>query len=295
MSLAHKLSKFAPCYDEAHNKIWARRAGISMDCRKDYRRLLNSSLDALLFFTMYVHERGGRNPRFSAYHRVALRKALGKNCDDSTFEMKVLSDPNFPTDVWGSFVTLTNNKPNESHTKGPVKYVLEWLRAEHEPNIVRFLLQKPLKDANSWLDDMPGIGPKIAALFLRDLLYVGEWSDISENLHLVQPVDRWVARCANECWEEENWMDLDKLNNEKVHMDYARKIVEHCRMETINSINFNKGAWFVGSHFDELCIFFGIPEEEQFPVMKCVEKIDPIRVTNGIRAFADREREIFPP
>jgi len=266
------LEEFGDCFI-ASFEIGLYRIGILEEGKFDKKRLLDNPFDALLFFTQYAHERmGGGN--FSKYHRIALHRALNKG----NFAFVVLNDGKFPDRVWEEFKKLTNGKPNEKCTRGAVKDILIKLREEKEANIICLLGKHSLEDASKFLRRLKGIGPKISALFLRDLQeHYDLWNPNESNYHLLQPVDRWVRRMARECWPR----FIPSGNHDKD----AKEITKLCLQNNINPIRFNMGAWFIGSHYDELCRFHNIPEELTPNWSYCIEKFDKEKVSKALKKY----------
>lgn len=285
MQLGEKLSDFASCYDIAR-PIWTKRVGLP----ENHTRLLDDPFKAIIFFTNFVHERAGVNPRFALYHRLSLRIAL----DGREFKQALFCDEKFPASVWKEFndiVQRAHTKPNAKITKGPVKEILEKMRTEKEANLIVLLKKKPLLEAYKWLKSVRGIGPKIATLFLRDIWsFIGAWQDTPRSdLYCLQPIDRWVRFWSRECWPHKDWPSSDEK--------FAKMLVSACQQMNIDPVSFNKGAWFVGSHFDSLCDLFNVPEQEQIHMSNCVlNYIRSDKVVNAIRKFDElyEQQIVFP-
>jgi len=169
-SLAQTLEEFGECCNICF-EIGLYRIGIlkreelerdDFDRNKLSKRLLDNPFDALLFFTQYAHERMGAG-NFSKYHRIALRRVLGKK----DFVSTLFNDKKFPDRVWSEFKKLTNGKPNERCTVGPVRDILIKLIEEREPNIIHLLKKHSLRKASNLLRGLKGIGPKVSALFFE--------------------------------------------------------------------------------------------------------------------------------
>ena len=59
-----------------------------------------------------------------------------------------------------------------------------------------------------------------------------------------------------------------------------------CSVANIDAVQFNKGAWFAGSHFDRLCHFFKVPEVKRVDLLM-VRSFDADEVLRAIIAFRD--------
>lgn len=285
--MASKVQEFGGCFDVAR-PIWDRREGVQVN----YQLLESRPFDALMFFTMYAHERPQADPRYPVAHRMAVLRAIGVS--DATeanvneqFANRFRKDKGFPEAVWSEFekcLKMDDRVPKESYTVGPVRRVLEKLQEAGEPNLVVLLRSKKLKEAYNFLLGIHGgIGHKIAALFLRDVWgYAGPWPNTPESdLYCVQPVDRWVEFWARKCWPAVDWPQ----NREEV----ARLIVGRCLADRIDTVAFNKGAWFVGAHFQKLCGFFNIPIAKRLSYTEAVADFDPGIVRQAIAALLSSE------
>jgi len=283
MSLPRILESFNHCYDLAQKK-WFQQAYVT----SDPTQLTNDSLNALFFFTTFAHERGGRNPRYSLYHRVAINRALGGR----SFDQVLLNSPNFSSDVWNKFIQMAV-KPNEKNTRGVVKDVLDKMRMQQEPNIVNLVSKASLIDSYMWLKKIRGIGPKIASLFLRDVdSIVKPWRNIpQQHFYCMQPIDRWVRFWSRYCWPNQQWP------NEYQVEKWAKIVVNLCNQSNLNSQDFNKGSWFVGSHFDDMCQFFDVPEHNRIDYVNCViqyfnANVLHSAINNFMKHYEDHE--VFP-
>lgn len=265
VSLAGVLESFGKCYDVAHS-IWMERAGLP----SNHRDLLTSPIKALSFFATYAHEREGTNPRFALYHRVAIQEAY-------RLHPNILSE-GFADTLWDRFVHFTNGRPNRKLTEGPVKSVLARLRLAGEPNLLNHLRNVALEGAYNWLIGISGIKHKIASFLLRDLWsYIGPWPATPlENHKYLQPIDRWVHFWSEQL--DDQWPAAD--------LDFAEHLVVLCRVAEIDPVQFNKGAWFVGSHFDGLCDFFKVPEANRVD-LSIVRSFGADEVLRAVIAFRD--------
>lgn len=262
---------------------------------KNETELVNDAYGAIILYTAYVHERQGSNPRFPLYHREALRKAMnGKRFDDV-----LLSDASFPDRVWKFFLSYAQPKPNKKITWGVVFQILKRMHGESEPNLISLLRTKSLLGAFKWLKEIRGIGAKLASFFLRDIWsFIGAWENTpKENMFCLQPVDVWIMFWSRECWPEAYWSSNKiKLDTDNAKIKFAKVLTMKCLSSGIDPVSFNKGAWFAGSHFEQLSQFFNIPEKRQIDMSECVLDFQPSKVVEGIKKFSeyDRQHNIFP-
>jgi len=83
------------------------------------------------------------------------------------------------------------------------------------------------------------VGPKIAALYLRDIvsLYNLDNNVSTDDGYCIQPVDTWVRKLANRL----------KIVDEKANdLEIQKTIVDLCTREDVSPVLFNQGAWYVG-------------------------------------------------
>jgi hypothetical protein len=286
-SLASKVQPFGECFVTAR-PVWDWREGVQID----YGGLESKPFDALMFFTMYAHERPQADPRYKFAHRMAIMRSIGLQKItpevNQRFQDQFKRKKDFASIMWQNFVEcLKEDKtvPKETYTKGAVRLVLERLKSESQPNVVVWLRSKPLGDAYGTLSKLGGgIGPKIAALFLRDIWrFVGKWHSYDEtDLFCIQPVDRWVERWAKRCWPpEESWPS----NREEI----AKLICKYCQRDGVDPVLFNMGAWLLGSHFQNLCSFFQVPMLKRFNYGGTLDIFDPNLVNRAIGNLARSE------
>lgn len=85
------------------------------------------------------------------------------------------------------------------------------------------------------------VGPKIAALYLRDLvsIYHLEAFVPDQLAFCLQPVDVWVRRVAQRLG-----IPIDKTGDHQVQI----AIVTLCRQNGISPLLFNQGAWYIGHY-----------------------------------------------
>lgn len=83
------------------------------------------------------------------------------------------------------------------------------------------------------------VGPKIAALYLRDVVSLFELEDKvpAESLYCLQPVDVWVRKLANK-------IQITDKHGDDLHIQKA--FVALCQSQGVSPILFNQGAWYVG-------------------------------------------------
>lgn len=279
MTIAQKISEFSLCYKEAV-KNWL----FYSELPEEVNKIKNDPLLSMCLFAGMAHERAGRNPNFSKFHRIALKRTL----EGKKFEDALLNDSKYPNRVWNEFEKQTPTKENgkkatnPTHTMGAVKEILEKMKKEKEPNIATLLGKKQVEKAREFLRSLTGIGFKLSAFVMRDFSdFFALWkdelkSDENKNKYFhLQPVDRWIERVSKSVWN----IELEGSHDEK-----AEKIIKCCLKENIDPIAFNQGAWFISAKLNELCAFQRIPEEkrELDKITELIEQFDPKKVKEAM-------------
>jgi hypothetical protein len=108
------------------------------------------------------------------------------------------------------------------------------------------LKQGQLDEVFTTFTDIHGVGEKIAALAVRDLVWIFDIpeSSLPADQHIfLQPIDRWVKRRALAIWPD--------LRDSAPSWFIANKIALVCRLNDISGIAFNQGAWYFGARLGE--------------------------------------------
>ena len=116
--------------------------------------------------------------------------------------------------------------------------LMKWIR--------RCLNQGQLDEVLMAFTDIHGVGEKIAAFAVRDLVWIFDVpeSSIPPEQHIfLQPIDRWVMRRAYTLWSN--------LGNSTPFWVIANKIAHECPKNGISGIAFNQGAWYFGAMLGE--------------------------------------------
>jgi Holliday junction resolvasome RuvABC DNA-binding subunit len=130
-----------------------------------------------------------------------------------------------------------------TYNKSVIEFLCDISRSGFQPNIVVFakagLTTDHAKDMHNAIQEMNGIGPKIASLFLRD---VAVFYNIfpSRDRHLLQPVDIWVQRTFEQLalHEGKKTQDTEKIQ---------RWIVENAARAGVEAEAVNEGMWYFSS------------------------------------------------
>jgi hypothetical protein len=144
-----------------------------------------------------------------------------------------------------------------------------------------FLKNKSPEEAFEWLDNLSGIGAKIAAFIVRDLQTIFNlWGIVAKDKeYIFQPVDVWVRDWASNIWTLNHLNDYNGL-------ELMKEITQCCQNNNVSPSEYNKGAWFLGYHFQSICDFFVVKETERFNKIYCLlNYFDPIKLHDAIEVY----------
>jgi hypothetical protein len=114
-----------------------------------------------------------------------------------------------------------------------------------EENLSRYSVSTIKKDTiqklYNELNNIMGVGPKIACLYLRDLvdIYDLEANISQEDLRFLQPIDVWVRKVA---------CKVGLVSETEPDVNIQNNIVRVCNELGISSLRFNQGAWYLGKN-----------------------------------------------
>ncbi len=137
-------------------------------------------------------------------------------------------------------------------------------------NIVKYLKEEiekgNLKKAYNELLKIYSIGPKIASLILRDIVYIYKLEPhlkVKEDYYFIQPVDTWVEKVSKRVKllpEKDEYIDK-KLKIKARKLNVSEKsiiIVDNLRDDAekfkVNPIHYNQGAWYLGARAFEFVL-----------------------------------------
>jgi hypothetical protein len=91
------------------------------------------------------------------------------------------------------------------------------------------------------IDGIRQVGPKVAALYLRDVASLFQLTDSVDDssAFCLQPVDTWVQQIAKR---------LKVVDEEADKQTTQCAIAKWCHEQRISPIRFNQGAWYMGYH-----------------------------------------------
>jgi hypothetical protein len=152
------------------------------------------------------------------------------------------------SEAWQTYQYIAKNDFNElrvNPTHNPMNNydgVLSIMAQQKVSNLAEYtknLLEKDgAKKAHEFIDEIKGIGPKIASFYLRDIVCLSglDENKIQDSFYL-QPFDTWLEQAFS----------LITKNGETSLESKQRTLVELCKVANCSPVAFNQGSWIVGS------------------------------------------------
>jgi hypothetical protein len=201
-----------------------------------------SGLD--LFFGGAFARTGGQQARYGTYARNALQKCI-EECGSFN---ELMQRQDAPDVVWEKFLAECDEagiKPYVKLNKPIVTRLVEFAQQAENNNLFSFFGQKireSAPEAFCLLRNIKGIGDKIAAMLLRDVVALLNLEKEVPVQHqfLLQPIDRWVREFATYMWPN---LENPRTPNWLI----ALRIVDKCIEYSCSPCRFNQGAWMFGS------------------------------------------------
>lgn len=193
------------------------------------------------FFENYGYQRQGAAPAYSEIAGKVLKNRL-----DRRLRFVTITDAQ---EVWKDYVEIARNEYNNlgvNKTHNPMCSDNGLLTVMAKKNItnlasyVRSLIQNnQTKEAHELVDDIRGVGTKIASLYLRDIAYLGSITeDRIKDQYCLQPVDTWIEQTLSIVFGDRKPNVLRKKQE---------MIVNLCEVSNVSPIAFSQGAWMLGS------------------------------------------------
>ena len=215
---------------------------------RDKNDYLKSPENALFFVLSYSFYQGRRDETSSIFEeraKTALESFLGNNNILLYSSPRITEKENLKTKYKGLYDLLIQNKVNKEGDRLMVISLVNFIQFINGKNILHFLIEKirskKIAEAYRNLDGIWSIGPKIASLILRDVVYIYELENYlsEEEYYFLQPIDTWVHNLSKR---------IELVNNDKIYRDEAKDITDKCFEFRVNPIHYNQGVWYVGSN-----------------------------------------------
>lgn len=213
--------------------------------KNDYLKSPKRALFFLLSYSFYQGRRDELSTIFEKRAKTALESFLGNNNLLLYNSSRIIGKENLRIKYKGLYDLLKQNKVNKEGDRLMVVSLVNFIQFNDEKNILLFLIEKikskKIAEAYQNLDGIWSIGPKIASLILRDVVYVYELENYlsAEDYYFLQPIDIWVHNLSK---------SIGLVDNNKIYRDEAKDITDKCFEFGVNPIHYNQGVWYVGAN-----------------------------------------------
>ena len=213
--------------------------------KNDYLESPKSALFFVLSYSFYQGRRDEISSMFEERAKTALEFFLENNNVLLYSSPRITEKENLRTKYKGLYDLLKQNKVNKEGDRLMVISLVNFIQFINEKNILHFLIEKirskKIAEAYRNLDGIWSIGPKIASLILRDVVYIYELENYlsEEEYYFLQPIDTWVHNLSKR---------IELVNNDKIYRDEAKDITDKCFEFRVNPIHYNQGVWYVGAN-----------------------------------------------
>lgn len=231
-----------------HNAYETHALSDRLSKKDSYLRDPHEALFLIFSFSFYQGRRDSVSEKFRTLAEETCRKYLAEHENLLHIPARRTNKKEVLTSEYAELATLLhNNGLNKKGDRLMVVSLINFIQSSQERNILRYILHAiesgKLSQVYRELDGIWSVGPKIASLILRDIVYIYRLEDHiegAESYSYLQPVDTWVHQVAQK---------LNMVNSTKKdpYHGEARDITEKCLETGVNPIHFNQGAWFLGS------------------------------------------------
>ena len=215
---------------------------------------LTNPKDALFFilsFSFYQGRRDELSQQFEEKTKNTLEQFFkNNNTFLSNSRLRITDKNDLKKEYTQLHKKLKENEVNKENDRLMVISLINLIQSKSEKNILKFIIAKiksnKISEAYKILDSVWSIGPKIASLILRDIIYIYELEEYlnkpknePNDYCFLQPIDTWVHKVSHE---------IGVIGNKKIYKDEAKDITDKCFEFDVNPIHYNQGAWYIGAN-----------------------------------------------
>ena len=210
---------------------------------------LKDTKEALFFifsFSFYQGRRDKISQQFEEMAKTTLDQFLKNNKILTQSESRITNKEELKTKYHEIYNKLKENKVNKEGDRLMVISLINLIQCNKEKNMLKFLIEKikskAICDAYEILDGVWSIGPKIASLILRDIVYIyklEKYLKKPDDYYFLQPIDTWVHKISRK---------VGLINKDKIYKDEAKDITDKCFEIGVNPIHYNQGVWYIGAN-----------------------------------------------
>jgi len=215
---------------------------------------LRTPKDALFFILSYSFYQGRRNKissQFEERAKNAVNLFWESNNILSTSASKITNKDKLKDCYKDLYDKLKENEVNKEGDRLMIISLVNFIQSINQKNMVKFLIEEiesnAISEAYKNLDEIWSIGPKIASLILRNIVYIYELEkNLNKNdYYFLQPIDTWVHKLSK---------TIGLINEDKIYEGEAKDITDKCFKFEVNPIHYNQGAWYIGAHSLEILL-----------------------------------------
>lgn len=206
----------------------------------DKNTCLNNSYEALKFFFAKSFYRGRRDEISKEFQNRTIKTL------DNYYSVGSIGQINAQELESSLKENLVNNHKDRQMVIAAIKFASGITGCNIVAYSIDMIRARKTEDIYNQLVALPQIGPKLASLFLRDVVL---FYDLKKFLTIdaekyMQPIDTWVRQVA------EVLKVISKDDKDPIAV--AEKITNQCRNHSVCPLLFNAGAWHVGARSFEL-------------------------------------------
>ena len=242
--LALKISSFSSYYHAEH---LAKR----INARNIYLTSPEKAFEFITGFSFYQGRRDEISQKFEEKAKAIILPLIRTDNIFSTSSKIITGKTNLENEYNKIYCLLKNGGINKKGDRLMVISIINFIQSIDHHNILLYLVDliKSRRIANAYqqLDDIWSIGPKIASLILRDVVYVYELETILKNkdYYYLQPVDTWVHQISKH---------IGIVTKNDIYKNESLDIVNKCHEFGVNPIHYNQGAWYLGTNSHKIIL-----------------------------------------
>lgn len=148
-----------------------------------------------------------------------------------------------------------SNEKDQDLLRESLKFISEECK-EFDFNIIQYSTKKISTQGigalyQALIGGIKEVGPKLAGLYLRDLIYVfmPDYPVQKAEYNYLFPVDTWVRQIVRK---------LEIVDRDQNDQELIAAVVDYCEEENINAMDFNCGAWYMGTQMFDLMFEQGL-------------------------------------
>ena len=242
--LATKISLFHRFYEKEH---LAERIKV----KESYLKSPEKAFEFILGFSFYQGRRDKISEEFEKRAKDVILPFMKTNNILSSSSERITDKKSLKKEYTQIYYLLSNGGINKEGDRLMVISIINFIQSIEGHNILLHLINliksRRLTDSYHQLDSIWSIGPKIASLILRDVVYIYNLADFLENkdYYSLQPVDTWVHQISQK---------IELIREDKIYKNESKDIVDRCREFKISPINYNQGAWYIGTNSHKIIL-----------------------------------------